>query len=143
MTLHRKPYFLFRNVLKRWSFQKNLTPWTENKRWSFSKKYTEMWYFLQMSWKDGLFKRDCAGTWPFLYSLERWWVFPVNIIFPWEESERRSFSRNTWKYGIFCVHVRVLQTWPHTSLSKKKKKSKMILSRKNAPEGDWRSRLKF
>ena len=26
-------------------------------RWSFSKKYLEIWYFLQMFWKDGLSKK--------------------------------------------------------------------------------------
>ena len=82
-TLHGKPYFLFPDVLKRWSFQKNCAgiwsflyywerwyfyfpkiwsyPQTENERWSFSKKYTEIWYFLQTFWKDGLFKRAALG----------------------------------------------------------------------------------
>ena len=41
-----------------------------------SKKYTEIWYFLQMLQKDGLFRKDCAGTWNFLYYLERWYFFP-------------------------------------------------------------------
>ena len=49
-----------------------------------------------------------------------------------KESEERSFSRNTWKYEIFCVLVRVLQTWLRAPPSKK---SKIILSRKNTPEG--------
>ena len=78
-SLHRKPYFLFPYVLKRWSFRKNWTGiwsffyyreiwffffpkiWSysraENERWSFSKKYTEIWYFLQMFLKDRLFKK--------------------------------------------------------------------------------------
>ena len=86
----------------------------------FLKKYMEIWYFFQMSWKDGLFERDCAGTWSFWYYLERWYFFPENMIFfPWEESEGRSFSRHTWKYEIFCVHVRFLQTWHCGPLSKK------------------------
>ena len=60
--------------------------------------------------------------------------FPKNILFlPWAESERRSFSGNTWKYDNFCVHVQVLQTWRHVPLSKK---SKMVLSLKNTPKGD-------
>ena len=87
----------------------------------FLKKYAEI-YFLQMFWKDGLFKRDCAGTWSFLHYLERWYFFPEKMIFfPREESERWSFSGNTWKYEIFCVHVRVLQTWCHAPLPKKMK----------------------
>ena len=109
-TLHGKPYFLFPDVLKRWSFQKNCAgiwsflyyrerwyfyfpkiwfyPQTENERWSFSKKYTEIWYFLQMFWKYGLFNKDCAGTWSFLHYLERWNFFPENMVFfPWTENE--------------------------------------------------------
>ena len=83
----------------------DLTPWTENERWSFSKKYVEMWwYFLQMFWKDGLFK-NCAGIWSFLYYLERWHFFSENIFFPWKENERWSFSRNTWKHDIFSIYA--------------------------------------
>ena len=74
--LHEKPYFLFPNVLERWSFQKNCTGtwyflyyqerwyffflkiWSyslgRNVRWSFSKKYMEIWYFLQVFWQDHL-----------------------------------------------------------------------------------------
>ena len=38
--------------------------------------YTEndIFYF-QSSWKDGLSKNNCAGIWPFLYYLERWYFF--------------------------------------------------------------------
>ena len=85
----------------------------------FLKKYTEIWYFLRTFWKDGLFKKGRAGTWSFLYYLERWYFFPKNIFFPWAGSERWPFSRNTWKYDIFCVHVWVLQTWCHAPLPKK------------------------
>ena len=65
----------------------------------FLKKYTEIWYFLQTFWKDGPSKKGHAGTWSFLYYLQRWYFFPENMIFfPWAESERRSFSANTWKH---------------------------------------------
>ena len=140
--LHGKSYFLFPDALKRWYFQKNRAAiryflyYRERSRffypkiwsytlggkwwWSFSKKYTEIRYCLQTIWKDGLFKRDGAGTWSFFSYLERWYFFPENMIFfPWPGSESRSFSRNTWKYDIFCVQVRVLQTWCHALLSKK------------------------
>ena len=102
-SLHRKPYFLFPYVLKRWSFRKNWTGiwsffyyreiwffffpkiWSysraENERWSFSKKYTEIWYFLQMFREDGPFKRNLTGTWPFLYYLERCFFFPKTYFF--------------------------------------------------------------
>ena len=88
LSLHGKPFF-FPDVLKIWSFQKKCTgiwsflyywkiwclflpkiwsyPQAENERWSFSKKYAEIWHFLQMFWKDGLFEKDRARTWSFLY----------------------------------------------------------------------------
>ena len=142
-SLHGKSYFLFPDVLKRWSFQKNragiwsflyyrerwyfffpkIWSYTLDGKWKmiFLKKYTEIWYFLQTFWKDGLSKKGRAGTWSFLHYLEIWcFFFPENMMFfPWAESERRSFSGNTWTYDVFCVHVRVLQTWRHTPLSKK------------------------
>ena len=119
LTLLGKIMFLFP--------ENDLTPYTENERWwSFSKKYMEIWYFLQTFWNDGLFKKGRAGTWSFLYYLERWYFFPENtIFFPWAGGQRRPFSRNTWKYDIF---VWALQTWCHALLPKK---SKMVLSRKN------------
>ena len=81
----------------------------ENERWSFLKKIHGNMTFSSKS---------RAGTWYFLYYLKRWYFFPENMIFfPWAESERRLFSGNAWKYDIFCVHVRVLQTWCHAPLS--------------------------
>ena len=97
MSLHRKPYFPFPDVLRRWSFQKNcagiwsflyyrerwyfffpkIWSYTLDGKWKmiFLKKYTEIWYFLQAFWKDGLFKKGRAGIWSFLYYLERWCFF--------------------------------------------------------------------
>ena len=71
-------------------FPENMTlPQTQNERWSFSNKHTKIWHFLQMFWKDGLFKKDHAGTWSFLYYLERCYFFPENMVFfPWTENER-------------------------------------------------------
>ena len=98
ISLHGKPYFLFPDALKRWSFQKNcagtwsflyyrerwyflfpkIWSYTLDGKWKmiFLKKYTEIWYFLQAFWKYGLSKRCRAGTWSFLYYLERWYFFP-------------------------------------------------------------------
>ena len=78
-------------------------------------------------WKDGIF-------------------FPKNMIFfSWTESERWSFSKNTWKYDIFCVYPRVLQTWRHAPSPPPPlvKKSKMVLSHKNTLKGDLLSRFTF
>ena len=45
------------------------------------------------------FQKNCAGTWSFLYYLERWYFFPENMIFFHQaESERRPFPGNTWKH---------------------------------------------
>ena len=121
-SLHGKPFFS-PDVLKRWSFQKNCAGiWSflyYRKRWYFFfpkiwsymldgkwnmiflKKYTEIWYFLQTFWKYDLSKKCHAGTWSFLYYLERWYFFAENIIFfPWADSERRSFLGNTWKHDV-------------------------------------------
>ena len=58
-------------------FPENMT-YTLNRKWKMIslKKYTEIWYFLQTFWKDGLSKKGRAGTWSFLYYLERWYFFP-------------------------------------------------------------------
>ena len=67
----------------------------------FSKRTTLGHDLSCIIWKDGIF-------------FPRTWYF-----FSWAESQRWPFSRNTWKYDIFCVHVRALQTLRHTPLSKK------------------------
>ena len=75
----------------------------------YQKKYMEIWYFLQMPLKDSLSKKkNLAGIWSFLYYLEKWCFFPENMIFfLWTENGRWSFSRNTWKYDIFCIGIYV------------------------------------
>ena len=152
-----KATFFFPHVPKRWSFQKNCAG-----IWSFL-HYRERWYFffpktrsytLDGKWKmiflkyDIFFKPSEKMVFPKRaapahdLSCIIWKdgvFFPENIIFfPWAESKRRLFSRNTWKYDIFCVHVRVLQTWRDVPCQKK---SRMVLSCKNTHKGDWRSRL--
>ena len=117
----RKPYFLFPDALERWSFQKDCAgTWSflyYRERWCFLfpkiwsykihgkwkmmflKKYMELWYFLQASWKGGLSWRGRAGTWSFLYYLERWYFFPENMVFfHWAGRERRYFPGTTRKH---------------------------------------------
>ena len=77
-----------------------------SKKMVFSKRAAPGHDISCIIWKDGIFS-------------------PENMIFfPWAGSERWPFSKNTWKYDIFCVHMRVLQTWCHGLLPKKKKKIK-------------------
>ena len=101
MAIHVKPYFLFPNVLKRWSFQKNSIG-----IWSFL-YYQEKWYFffpkilsyrLDGKWKmiflekiNGNMKFSCnvlkrwsfqknhTGIWSFFYFLEIWYFFLPKI----------------------------------------------------------------
>ena len=97
MTTARKTTFFFPDVPKRWLFQKNCAgiwsflhyrerwyfffpktrSYTLDGKWKmiFLKKYTEIWHFLQAFWKDSLSKKGRAGTWSFLYYLERWCFF--------------------------------------------------------------------
>ena len=131
VALHGKPYFLFPDVLKRWSFQKScagiwsflyyrerwyfffpkIWSYTLDGKWKmiFLKKYTEIWYFLQAFWKDGLSKKGRARTWSFLYYLERWYFFPQkhNIFFPGQKV----------KYGL---PRKYMETWFPALLRKKK-----------------------
>ena len=69
------------------------------------KKYTEI-YFLQMSWKVGLFKKDRTGIWFFLYFRERWYFSPEKMVFfpgrRTRERGRRPSSRNTRKH-VFSI----------------------------------------
>ena len=133
-TLHEKPYFLFPDVLNRWSFQKNcggiwsflcyrerwyfffpkIWSYTLDGKWKmiFLKKYTEILYFLQTFWKYVLFKGCRTSTWSFLYYLERWVFFPENITFlPWAESERQPFPGNTWKHDASPSEKKKQETW--------------------------------
>ena len=69
------------------------------------KNYMEIWYFLQMFWKNGLSKK-IAMEYDLSFVIWKDGIFlSENIFFLWTENERWSFSRNTWKYDIFCIYV--------------------------------------
>ena len=176
-ALREKSFFLFPNVLKRWSFQKYRSGiptffyyeerwyllYTKNERWSFLKKYVEI-YFLQIFWKDGPSKTialeddlSCciylerwyfsfSKIWPYSLDGTRKTIFLKNnmeicfflqmprkygiskkmvqehgvtctiwkdgisfaenmLFFVWTENKTWSFSRNSWKYDIFCIYA--------------------------------------
>ena len=93
------------------------------------KKYTEIWYFLQMFWKDGLFKRDYyAGVWSLLYYLERWYFFPKTWYFFLGQEARDDLSQEIHGNMIFPVYTYGCYKRGVTPLCQKK--SKMVLSRK-------------
>ena len=93
------------------------------------KKYTEIWYFLQMFWKDGLFKRDYyAGLWSLLYYLERWYFFPKTWYFFLGQEARDDLSQEIHGNMIFPVYTYGCYKRGVTPLCQKK--SKMVLSRK-------------
>ena len=106
------------------------------------KKYTEIWYFLQMFWKDGLFKRDYyAGLWSLLYYLERWYFFPKTWYFFLGRKVRGKLFQEI--HGNMKFYVYTYRCYKRGAMPLCQKKSSMILYRKNTPEGDWRSRLTF
>ena len=88
-TLHGKPYFLFPDVLKRWSFQKNC-----GGIWSFL-YYRERWYFF------------FPKIWS--YTLDRKWKMIFlkkihgNMIFPSSFLKRWSFQNGPRRHMIFAV----------------------------------------
>ena len=75
------------------------------KIWSYTLKEINEWKNEWNKWKmiflkkihgnTIFFSKSRAGTWYFLYYLERWNFSTENIFFPWGERERLPFSGNT------------------------------------------------
>ena len=120
-------------------FLENMILHLENERWSFSKKYTEILYFLQTFWKDGLFKKDHAGIWSLLYYLKRWYFFPKTWYFFLGQGAGGDFSQEIQGDMIFSVYTYMCYKRGATALCQKT--SEMVLSSKNTPNRDWCSRL--
>ena len=81
----------------------------------FLKKIHGNMIFLQIPRKNRLSKKNRAGMPSFLYYLQRRGFFSGKYdIVNWTENERWSFSRNTWKYDIFCTYIWMLQIWYST-----------------------------
>ena len=95
ITLHNKPYFLFPNILKRWSFQQNRTG-----IWSFL-YYQERWYFFfSKIWSYSL---DTKGKMIFLKKMSGKIIFSSNVMKGWSFQEIRAWTWsfcNIWKDGI-------------------------------------------
>ena len=105
----------------------------------FLKKYMEIWYFLQMFWKDGLSKKNLTGTSFSFYYLETWYVFTRKYnIFSLDGKWKMIFLKKymeIWYFLYICINVTNM-ILPFC----KKKKSRMIFSRKNTLTADWHSR---
>ena len=105
---------------------------TANERWSLSKKYMEILYFLQMFWKDGLSKKIILEYDLSCIIWKHGFLLPESMIFfIWTQNERRSFSRNTWKYKCYKYDIIPLP-----------KNSKTIFPQEYTLK-DWDSRLIF
>ena len=145
-TLHRKPYFIFPDLLKRWSFKRDGI-WSGI--WSFL-YYRERWYFffpkiwsypldgkskmifLKKIHKNMIFSSNVLKRWSFQKGPPRYMIFLVlsgkmvflpekMIFFPWTQSERWSFSRNTWNM-TFSVYTYQCYRRGATPLYQKKSK---------------------
>ena len=91
----------------------------------FLKKYMEIWYFLQMPWKDGLSKKNRAGIW---YFIDRIFFSRKYDLFCLDGKWKMAFLKKymkTWYLQYICVNV------TNMILPFCKKKSKMIFSWKN------------
>ena len=140
-ALHGKPYCPFPDVLKRWVFQ-NKSRWNMifvvlSRKMIFlfpknmilhvrrkmkddlsQKKYTEIWYFLQTFWKDGLFKKGRAGTWSFLYYLERLYFFPKTWYFFRGRKVRVTFLKKYMEIYFLGTCEGVTNVAPRPSVKK-------------------------
>ena len=161
-SLHGKPCFLFPDILKRCSFQKNCAG-----IWSFLYYrerscffFLKIWsYTLDGKWKM-IFLKKIHGNMIFSSNFLKRWSFQKgprrHMIFLVLSGKMVFFSRKHdifslgWKWEMtflkkymeiwyfLCTRTGVTNVVSRPSA---KKKSKMVLSRKNTPKGDWRSRL--
>ena len=160
-TLHGNPYFLFPDLLKRWYFWKNRAGiwsflyyrgrwyfffpkiWsynqTENERWLSQKKKKEI--------HGNIFSSNVLKRWSFQKGPRRDMIFLVlsgkvvffhrknDIFFPDGKQEREGDDLPQEIHGNMVFSI-----W-YAPCPPCQKRSKMILSRKNTPKGDWHSWL--
>ena len=124
MALHEKPYFLFPNVLKRWSFiwkdgiiKKDrwyfffpkISSYSLDGKWKiiFPKKYMGIWYFLQISEKmvfpktshwNIIFLVVLSGKIVFLFPRKCYLIWKWNMIFLKKYME-------IWHFLYVCINV--------------------------------------
>ena len=144
MALHETPYFLFPNVLKRWSFiwkdgiiKKDrwyfffpkISSYSLDGKWKiiFPKKYMGIWYFLQIIWKDGLSKKialeynlSCCIVWKDGISFSPKILSYLKMKYDLSQKIHGNMTFSVCMYKCYKYDITVLQ-----------KKSKLIFSRKN------------
>ena len=105
------------------------------------KKNTHMgiWYFLHVSWQDGLFKKIalehdlCCITWKDGIFSRKYDIFSLGG--KW----KMIFSKKYMEIWYFYIYT--YRCHKHDVTLPCQKKWKMILPRKNSPNGDWRPRF--
>ena len=147
LTLHGKPYFLFPDVLKRWSFQKSHAGiWSFlycRERSSFSKKYTEIWHFLQTFWKDGIFKK---GRWDMIFLVlsgkMAFFFSRKHDIFSLGRKWEMTFLKKYIEIWYFlCTRTGVTNVVPHSSAKKNQRWSNSAKIHRNMIDVlDWHPR---
>ena len=107
------------------------------------KKYMEIWYFLQMFWKDGLFKKICLEYDISCIIWKDGLVPRKNDIFSLDGKWKMILLKK-YMAILYFLYIRVDVT-NMISCPSAKKKSKMILQKKikTTLKGDWHSRLTF
>ena len=108
---------------------------SENERWSFSKKkYIERWCILQMFRRDGLSKKIVL-EYDLSYIMRKDGISfsrKYDIFFT-DWKWKRYFSKNTWKYDVFCMLAKIAFLFPTNMKLPFCQKSKDDLFRQNAP----------
>ena len=132
-TMHEKPYFLFSNVLKRWSFQKNRTG-----IWSFL-YYQKRWYFFfQKIWSYTLgakgkmisFKQILGNIWKdgISFLLQKIWYF-----FFRRKMKQDDLYQKIHANMIFSVYMYKCYKY---GIASPARNTKISLSRKDIFKGD-------
>ena len=90
---------------ERWYFFfPKISSYSLDKKWKmiFLKKNMEIWYFLQMFWKDGLSIKLHWNMTFVVLSTKIIFLFPENMILFFRRKMKDDLSqKNTWKYNIF------------------------------------------
>ena len=119
---------------KIWSY-----PFDRKWKMIFFKKYMEKSYIVQIFWKDGLFKKM---HWNMIFL-----VLSGKIVFFLAKRWSSFFGRKLKDDLSEEIHENMIlslctyRCHKHDIVPLSQKKSKIIFSCKNAPKGDWHSRL--